>query len=87
VTPRKGSLPIAVFVCRTNASGACISGNPAPSVTTTIGANETSTFSFFVQGQGFVAFDPAANRIFTDFIDAATGAVAGSTSVAVRTGP
>jgi len=80
-------LPIAVFVCRTNASGACISGNPAPTVTTTIGANETSTFSFFVQGQGVVPFDPSKNRIFTDFIDAATGAVAGSTSVAVRTGP
>jgi len=87
VSPRKGSLPIAVFVCRTNASGACISGNPAPTVTTTIGANETSTFSFFVQGQGVVPFDPSKNRIFTDFIDAATGAVAGSTSVAVRTGP
>jgi hypothetical protein len=87
VTPRKGSLPVAAFVCRTNSSGACTSGNPAPSVTTTIGANETSTFSFFVQGQGFIPFDPAANRIFTDFIDAATGGIAGSTSVAVRTGP
>ena len=87
VSPRKGSLPIAVFVCRTDAGAACISGNPSPTVTTTIGANETSTFSFFVQGQGVVPFDPATNRIFTDFIDAATGAVAGSTSVAVRTGP
>ena len=87
VTADKGNLPVAVFVCRTDATGACVGGGPASSVTVTIGAGETLTFSFFVQGQGFVPFDPATNRIFIRFIDAVTGATVGSTSVAIRTGP
>jgi hypothetical protein len=53
-------------------------------VTTPINANATPTFGIFVQGNGIVPFDPAANRIFVRFKDA--GAVTrGSTGVAVRT--
>jgi hypothetical protein len=78
------SLPLTVSLCETNpATGQCISGIGS-SVTTTINANETPTFGIFVQGNGNVPFDPAANRIFVRFKD--SGAVTrGSTGVAART--
>ena len=78
------SLPLTVSLCETNpATGQCISGIGS-TVTTTINANATPTFGIFVQGNGNVPFDPAANRIFVRFKD--SGAVTrGSTGVAVRT--
>jgi hypothetical protein len=51
---------------------------------TTINANATPTFGIFIQGNGNVTFDPAANRIFVRFKDSG-GVTRGSTSVAVRT--
>jgi matrixin len=78
------SLPVNIFLCQTDpANGQCISGI-GPSVTTTINANATPTFGIFVQGNGDVPFDPAANRIFVRFKDGG-GVTRGSTSVAVRT--
>ena len=77
------TLPVNIFLCQTNpATGQCIStiGN---SVTTTINANATPTFAVFVQGDGTVPFDPAANRIFVRF--GSNGVTRGSTSVAIRT--
>jgi len=77
------ALPVNIFLCQTNpATGQCIStiGN---SVTTTINANATPTFAVFVQGDGTVPFDPAANRIFVRF--SSNGVTRGSTSVAIRT--
>ena len=81
---RSASLPLTVSLCETNpATGQCISGIGS-TVTTTINANATPTFGIFVQGNGNVPFDPAANRIFVRFKD--SGAVTrGSTGVAVRT--
>ncbi len=81
------TLPITIAVCETNPlTAACI--NPtAPTfdpVTTTIEANETPTFSFFINSTGEVPFDPANNRIFARFQDAG-GVTRGATSVAVRT--
>jgi len=78
------TLPVVISLCQTNPStGQCISAI-GPSLTTQINANATPTFGIFVQGNGNVLFDPAANRIFVRFNDA--GAVTrGSTSVAVRT--
>ena len=78
------TLPVVINLCQTNpATGQCISAI-GPNVTTTINANATPTFGIFVQGNGNVPFDPAANRIFVRFKDG--GAVTrGSTSVAVRT--
>jgi Protein of unknown function (DUF4038)/Putative collagen-binding domain of a collagenase len=78
------SLPVNIFLCQTNpATAQCISAIDG-SVTTTIAAGATPTFGIFVQGNGNVSFDPAANRIFVRFKD--SGAVTrGSTSVAVRT--
>jgi hypothetical protein len=52
--------------------------------TTTINANATPTFGIFVTGGGSVPFSTAVNRVFVRFADS-TGAVRGSTSVAVRT--
>jgi hypothetical protein len=77
-------LPVNISLCQTDpATGQCISGI-GPSVTTQINANTTPTFGIFVQGNGNVSFDPAANRIFVRFRDAG-GVTRGSTSVAVRT--
>jgi hypothetical protein len=78
------SLPVNILLCQTNpTTGQCISAIN-PSVTTQINANATPTFGIFVQGNGNVPFDPAANRIFVRFKDSG-GVTRGSTSVAVRT--
>ena len=77
-------LPVNIFLCQTDpGTGQCISTIDT-SVTTTINANGTPTFGIFVQGNGTVPFDPAANRIFVRFKDGG-GVTRGSTSVAVRT--
>ena len=73
-----------ISLCQTNpATGQCISAI-SPSVTTQINASATPTFGIFVQGNGNVTFDPAANRIFVRFKDSGN-VTRGSTSVAVRT--
>ena len=78
------TLPVNIFLCQTNpATGQCISAI-GPTVMTTINANATPTFGIFIQGNGNVTFDPAANRIFVRFKDSG-GVTRGSTSVAVRT--
>ncbi len=61
-----------------------MSGPPDISVTTNIGANETPTYSIFVNGSGEIPFDPASSRIFLRFKDSGD-VTRGSTSVAVRT--
>jgi CSLREA domain-containing protein len=78
------TLPVNISLCQTDpATGQCISVI-GPSVTTTINANATPTFGIFLQGNGNVPFDPAANRIFVRFKDGG-GVTRGSTSVAIRT--
>jgi hypothetical protein len=77
------SLPLDLFICDTDALGACITP-PGTGVTVNIGANETPTFAVFVNGSGNVPFDPAGNRVFVRFTDAG-GVTRGATSVAVRT--
>jgi hypothetical protein len=84
VTASSGSMPVNVAVCQTGANGACVNP-PEGSVTASIGAGGTSTFSFFVSAGGFVPFDPGKNRVFAIFTDLATGNVVGETSTAVRT--
>ena len=77
------TLPVNIFLCQTDpATGECISAIGS-SITTTINAKATPTFAIFVQGNGNVPFDPAANRIFVRF--SSGGVTRGSTSVAVRT--
>jgi hypothetical protein len=78
------NLPVTVEICQTNpVTGGCLA-EPSPSVSTTIDAGATPTFSIFATGSGTVPFDPANNRIFVRFNDAG-GVTRGSTSVAVRT--
>ena len=78
------ALPVSVVMCETNpGNGACLEA-PAETVESQMASNSSATFSFFVQANGSVPFDPAANRIFARFRDT-TGGVRGSTSVAVTT--
>jgi hypothetical protein len=78
------SLPVKVAICQTNpATGICMA-NPAPNVTTTIGANATPTFGIFVTGTASIPDAPAANRVFVRFTGA-DGILHGDTSIAVRT--
>jgi hypothetical protein len=84
---RSTSLPVTIALCETEpATGVCI--NPTVptlgTVTTSIAADATPTFAFFVTETANVPFDPATNRIFVRFKDAG-GVTRGSTSVAVRT--
>ena len=77
------TLPVNIFLCQTNsATGQCIS-TISNTVTTQINANATPTFAVFVQGDGTVPFDPAANRILVRF--SSDGVTRGSTSVAEDT--
>ena len=78
------SLPLNIGICQTNpATGACLAAIGS-SVTTTINANSTPTFGIFATATSSIAFLPAQNRIFVQFVDP-SGVVRGSTSVAVAT--
>jgi hypothetical protein len=77
-------MPMNVLLCRTDpATGVCVS-SMEPKVQMAVNAGATPTFAVFVEGHGMIPFDPAANRIFVRFTDAA-GVTRGATSVAVRT--
>jgi len=84
VSASTGNIPVSVAVCQTGATGACVNP-PASSVTVSMGAGGTSTFSFFVSAGGFVPFDPGKNRVFAIFTDVASGNIVGETSTAIRT--
>jgi virginiamycin B lyase len=76
------SLPITATVCQTNPQTAACLATPSASVTTTINNNQTSTWAAFLTASGTVNPDPAANRVFFEFVDSG-GIVRGSTSTAV----
>jgi outer membrane protein assembly factor BamB len=79
------ALPVSLSLCQTNpSSGQCLAP-PAASVTTSIAAGATPTFSVFAMASGAMPFAPGASRIFLRFSDAA-GQPHGATSVAVTTG-
>jgi hypothetical protein len=77
-------LPVALTVCETDPSTAACRTPAAPGVAVEVAGNATLTFSVFVRASGPVPLDPAVNRVFLRFYDAA-GGVRGATSVAVRT--
>ena len=76
-----------VTICQTDpVTGFCLSP-PTSSVPFFISGPTppgTATFGVFIQGTGFIPFDPANIRIFVRFKDAG-GVTRGATSVAVRT--
>ena len=77
------TVPVSVSLCQTDAVGACMAP-PSATLDLAVNTGETPTFGVFVTGTGPVADDPAANRVFLEFADQ-SGALVGSTSVAVRT--
>ncbi|MDB5395233.1 MAG: lyase-like protein [Rhodospirillales bacterium] len=78
------TLPLSLTVCQTIPStGACMS-TPTPTVTMPITGGGTPTFGIFATASGAISNLPAVNRIAVQFTDA-SGAVRGSTSVAVQT--
>jgi len=83
----EATLPVELLVCESNpATGACLEP-PADTVVVAMESNATSTFSVFAlltERGGRVPFDPAGNRAFVRFENAA-GEVRGSSSVALRT--
>ena len=82
----RSDAPVTLTICQTDpVSGACV--NPAVAgtdpVALTVAGNATPTFAIFAFGDGgIIDFDPATNRVFVEVRDP-TGAVIGSTSVAV----
>lgn len=87
VKPTTGasSLPLSLTICQTNPNnGACLSP-PSASVTASIAANATPTFSVFATASGSIPLDPATRRIFVEFTQTGTGDLKGLTSVAVKT--
>ena len=78
------TLPVVITLCQSNPStGQCLA-TPTPSVSLTIAAGATPSFSVFVQATGAIPFAPATARVFLRFKDA-SGTVRGSTSVAIET--
>lgn len=82
------TLPIALALCETDATGACINpaGGSSDTVSFTAGVNATHSFSVFVGAAGSVADAAAVNRVRVVFRDS-NGVIRGQTSVAVRTAP
>ena len=78
------TLPLQMTLCQTSPATAACMAPPAATVTTTITANATPTFSIFLAGTGAIPFDPVNNRVFVRFKDF-NGDTRGLTSVAVRT--
>ena len=75
------SLPLSVSINETNPGTGVITGD---NVLQNVGAGENRTVAVFVTFNGCISFDPAVNRIFIEFRDAANNVV-GSTSTAVST--
>jgi uncharacterized repeat protein (TIGR03803 family) len=76
------TLPLSPVLCQTNPSnGQCLSP-PAKTVTATVNNNQNTTWSAFLPASGAIPQDPAANRVFFEFLDS-NGVVRGSTSTAV----
>ena len=76
------ALPVTLSICETNPDGNCQS-SPASTVSTSIAAGGTPTFSVFSSASGAIANDPAVNRVFVRFTDS-NSIVRGGTSVAIE---
>ena len=76
------TLPLSISIVETDPPTGAITGD---NILQNVGAGEFRSVAVFVTFNGCVSFDPAVNRIFIEFRDAANNVV-GSTSTAVSTG-
>ncbi|MBI1234934.1 MAG: hypothetical protein GC208_10575 [Alphaproteobacteria bacterium] len=76
-------LPATLTICLTGATGACTSPR-ADSIDAMILQNQSQSYAVFARTQGAIPLQAAVNRINVEFRDS-TGALRGSTSVAIRT--
>ena len=74
-------LPLSISISETDPATGVVIGDH---VLQSVGAGDNRTVAVFVTFNGCVPFDPAVNRIFIEFRDAANNVV-GSTSTAVST--
>jgi len=83
VTANTGTaiLPLSISISEIDSVTAAVIGD---NVLQNVGAGENRSVAVFVTFNGCVPFDPAVNRIFIEFRDAANNVV-GSTSTAVST--
>ena len=84
--PSNDFTPVQVFICESDPmSGLCLSP-PAETVTTTMPAGASRTFTAFVQALGETDsfFDPDFDRILVAFLDFDAGIVRSQTSVAMQ---
>ena len=80
------TLPLQASICQTNpATSQCLQP-PGTSVSLSLAAKATATFSIFVYANGELPLRPDANRIFVRFTDS-TNTPRGGTSVAVTNTP
>jgi len=77
------SLPVVLAICQTDAQARCLTP-PTRELALDIASGATPSFAVFATATGSIPFDPAVNRIFVRFLDAA-GVVRGQTSAAVAT--
>jgi len=77
-------IPVALTICQTDPSTGQCFASPSATVQSTINSGATPTFAVFAAGSGAIPFAPATSRVFVRFTDT-SGAVRGSTSVAVQT--
>jgi hypothetical protein len=86
-TPITGAigLPLSsLTVCQTNSqTGACLA-TPAASTTLSVAANATPTFGIFMSANNAIPLNPGAFRVGLQFTDPNTGALVGSTNVAMQ---
>jgi hypothetical protein len=85
VRPSDPTMPLVATICQTDpVSGVCLTPPASVAPPVAINQNQSTTWSAFLQATGAITADPAARRVFVEFLDTA-GVVRGSTSIAVTT--
>lgn len=74
---------VALSICQTNPSGACLSSPNTFVDVPSVPAGGTASFAIFATATGAIPFDPAGRRIFVTFTNGSS--TVGQTSVAMRT--
>jgi hypothetical protein len=83
IEPSLSAPPLQAEICEADPVSAVCIGTRAGSVELDVPSGGQAVLAVFVTATGDVIFDPATNRIFVRFVDAA-GRQRGLTSVAIR---